>query len=249
MKKGQVSLFVILGIVLLLVVGFFLFVKKEISASPEDELVTDQQFNSEVNLAMSYLESCVDSRIQKSLDNAFMEIRYDVAIYDGQVSVNIGGLNTGMHESFTQFLEDLERKMNIIIENSPCVKEVPEEFYMLKLEPEETEVRFEAEDIFNIRTELEGQMEGLNIFHEVQPMQKNYGMVFREDFDRAITGVILSFLMCDGDICFNQDIDYSYFDMEVVINYISDGQYLVTITKEGAKVNDKPFTINLDVQK
>lgn len=257
-KRGQITLFVILGIVLLVIVSLFLFVFKDINSSKVDlNLFKSTDIKEAISNSNSYLKTCLDAHYSQSIESLLTAQTTDINVYllpfpmilidDMPVNITKKGIAGALLTNpFPTILEAYRPKLQIIMQNANCLNDIPEMFDYLNVNPDKSRVEVFVGDDYSITTFLDGEITFDGSTAELKPITNSYGPIYAEDFNTAFYQLVLSLIRCDPDaICISNDV----FDLgDVTVKYMhlnSDSPLIVRVFHDLAEINDEPVILNV----
>ena len=243
MKKAQVSIFIILGLVLLISVILFFALNKESEPDLEQKLFDNYQISQEEESIQFYVRSCADFRITDTLEQAFQNIELRVTSSGNRIEARYMDEPILLNNMFSSYVELQGQHAERILENSDCLNNLPE-IYLAELNINSINLDLSQTEPLISNLNIEGDIILENQIRTVNDVQISFGDLRRAEIDFAITSVVNSFMNCNVEICF-ADLDNISPNINVQFFYLTTNQYLVSLKHEEAEFNENTFEIKL----
>lgn len=247
-KKAQITLFVIIG--LLIVIGGAIIVS--ISSKENHTLqntITKNLKQTEEKEFEIYVTHCVDKQIEYNLQNMFSNLFSTIYIQKGLVIGVIENKPIAAMEIVDETIKVYEEKLTIILKNSECLQNIPEQFPYSSINVENTKVTIDAKDNFIVETIIDGKTEKKGSITKLPLIRKKYGNIYKSDFKKTINSYIIVSSLCQSTICFPQIAYLLPPEMNITLSNRGLNHTNLVVERENAIVANKKVRFNIELIK
>ena len=247
-KKGQITLFVILGILIL--IGATIIISMN---SKEENLlkktITKSVQQSEQQMFEKYVRDCIDRQIYYNLQHMFANLFSTIYIQNGVAIGVIEDKPIMATKIVDETIQVYEEKLNLILQHSQCLQNIPEQYAHSSVNAQNTELKIIAEDSFIVETSIDGKTEKDGEITTIPLLKKSYGNIYKSDFQKTINAYVIVSLLCEQTICFPQITYLLSPEMNTTLSNRGLGHTNLIVTREKAIVADKKIKFNIELIK
>lgn len=236
-KRGQVTLFVIIGIVILIVIGMIVyFASSSTSQKGKSDIIQTTKVSDDISEIKSNLDLCLDEKALESLDYISY---YGGYIYEKpEYTVNFRGNDVAYSFYQGEFLypklEDIEKEMiNYILYNFESCIDTENYAYQFDIQPPSVHVKIEEDKVnFNI-----------NYQFTLKKGEESYEVTDKSEFNKNVRLGYLYNLMKDittkeYEVGYVLDMDYLFSLNNKIYIYELDNK---TIIYRLADLPERPY--------